>query len=236
MGKGGSAVSNYALSVDYNEAYRYMGAQGVPDEELLAELQAASDIVLESSEARVVSRVLPIKIEAGGVCLQSTGLCLGGRSIAALLHNCHSCVIFCATIGNAIEALLSRWQIKDLSFAAMLDACASSAAESLCEAVSDELHNEYSVQGQYLTDRFSPGYGDLPIFVQKDFCAVLDTARKIGVCVSEGGIMIPRKSVTAIIGISKYPQRHIGEGCKGCRLLSGCKFIESGVTCYGQAV
>ncbi|MCR5275107.1 MAG: Vitamin B12 dependent methionine synthase activation subunit, partial [Clostridiales bacterium] len=48
---------------------------------------------------------------------------------------------------------------------------------------------------------FSPGYGDLPIEVQKEFLPLLDAERRLGITLSDSYLMSPSKSVTAIIGI-----------------------------------
>lgn len=224
-----------AISISTSEAYRYLGGKGTPDEKTELELENAGKMVLNCASPRVIKRSFRID-DNSGLAVAGTPMLLEGKSIAALLNSCKDCVLFCTTIGNEIEALLRKWQIKNIAFAAMLDACASSAVESLCELVEREIYDEYKAQELYLTDRFSPGYGDFPLSVQREFCAVLDTPRKIGVCVNESGIMIPRKSVTAIIGISEHPQKHMNTGCADCRQSDGCKFRESGLTCYGQAV
>ena len=49
--------------------------------------------------------------------------------------------------------------------------------------------------------RFSPGYGDLPLDVQRPLFAALDVPRKIGVSLTDSLLMAPSKSVSAIIGI-----------------------------------
>ncbi len=58
-------------------------------------------------------------------------------------------------------------------------------------------------QALYLTDRFSPGYGDMPLAQSGQICEVLNTGRSIGLTVSQSGILMPRKSVTAVLGISR---------------------------------
>lgn len=52
-----------------------------------------------------------------------------------------------------------------------------------------------------LKPRFSAGYGDLPLEVQKDIFRVLDCPRKIGLTLNDSLLMSPTKSVTAIVGI-----------------------------------
>jgi len=223
------------IEIDINEAYRYLGCRGDIADNVKIELQNASELIKKLIKPRVVKKICYID-RKDGLSLSGTCLRLEGRNVSALLHDCDICAIFCATVGSEIEPLIRKWEIKDLAFATMLDACASSAVESLCNNVENEIFEEYSAKGCYLTDRFSPGYGDLPILIQKDFCAALDTSRKIGVSVSESGIMIPRKSITAIIGISSAEQKHYASGCKDCQFILNCKYRETGVTCYGQAV
>ena len=223
------------VHVDVHEAYRYMGCRGTIDGNIEKELQTAADLIEKHARPLFIQKICNIG-RSNGLSLTGTCLKLEGKAIDALLHDCEICAIFCATVGNDIEALIRKWQLKDLAFAAMLDACASSAVESLCDTVEKELADECRAQGLFLTDRFSPGYGDLPLSIQPDFCAVLDTSRKIGVNVNENCLMIPQKSVTAIIGISKNPQKHYNSGCCNCRLINTCKFRENGVTCYGQAI
>lgn len=223
------------ISLDINDAYRYLGGKGTPDDAECRELEAAAHAVISGVSPRAIQRSFPLR-RANGLYISGTTIKLEGKAMEALLHSSHSCILLCVTIGNEIEAMLRKWQVKDIAFAALLDACASAAVENLCEQISKKLDDEYTARGLYLTDRFSPGYGDFPISIQREFCTVLDTARKIGVCVSDSGIMIPRKSISAIIGISEQPQKHMDTGCVDCRLLDGCKFREGGLTCYGQAV
>ena len=228
-------VEKYSVHVDIYEAYRYMGGIGKPDKDLEKELRKAAEFVEKAATARVVEKICVID-RSDGLVLDGTGLKLEGKAIAALLHDSDSCVLFCATIGNDIEALIRKWQLRNLAFTSMLDACASSAVEDLCDGFQAQLERQYAAQGRFLTDRFSPGYGDLPIEIQPALCSALDTSRKIGVSVSQSGIMIPRKSVSAIIGISKNPKKHFEAGCCDCALSDTCKFRENGVTCYGQII
>lgn len=49
--------------------------------------------------------------------------------------------------------------------------------------------------------RYSPGYGNLDISIQRELLKSLDAERTIGLTASSHNILIPRKSVTAIIGV-----------------------------------
>lgn len=224
-----------SVNIDVFEAYRYMGCFNNPDDKTVDELKRASELITNNCTPRYISKICKLN-KSDGISLDGTVLKLTGKNIKAMLHDSDECIIFCATIGNGFEPLLRQWQIRDITFAAMLDACASSAIESVCNNIENYFKEKFNTEGKYLTDRFSPGYGDLPIEIQKDFCASLDTDRKIGVSVTESGIMLPRKSVTAVMGISSNVQRHRDIGCAGCVNFQNCKFREKGVTCYGQAL
>ncbi len=77
----------------------------------------------------------------------------------------------------------------------------------------DSAGEDASVTGMSLRPRFSPGYGDLPLAVQREFMTLLDCAHLIGINLNESLLMSPSKSVTAIIGI--YPSNEVSEGLHG---------------------
>ena len=55
--------------------------------------------------------------------------------------------------------------------------------------------------GKEHTRRFSPGYGDMPIEIQVDILQLLDASRRLGMVLTESNLMIPTKSITALIGM-----------------------------------
>ncbi len=221
------------IRVDFEEAYRYLGCTGVPEGEALDELTRAAALVLEAAKPKHIEKICEIEHGETPV-LAGTSFALTGRAAAELLRDSGECCIFCATLGSGVDALIRRWEVRDMAFALMLDACASSAVESLCDGIEKALHADVSQKHRHLTDRFSPGYEDLPLALQKPFCRDLDTARKIGVTVTDSNLLLPRKSVTALIGIADRPQKHREDGCEGCAAFETCKFRKNGVTCYGH--
>ncbi len=163
--------------------------------------------------------------------LAGTSVEITGNDAAALLKDCNSCIIMAATLGQKSEMLLRRAQITDMTEAVILDSCASSAIESVCEQINDDLRSEYENAGKFLTDRYSPGYGDMPLTLQPELCGLLQTEKRIGLSVSPGLTLIPSKSVTAIIGISDKPQKMREISCDLCRLRDTCKIREGGGSC-----
>ena len=89
--------------------------------------------------------------------------------------------------------------------------------------LSEEIKKQYKDSGIFVTPRFSPGYGDLNINVQRDIFTHLDLSRKIGVTLNESLIISPSKSVTAIIGLSDTNCGYYQNKCKGCNMKE-CTF------------
>ena len=113
--------------------------------------------------------------------------------------------------------------------AAMLDACGSAWVEAGCDAAEEEISARFPEL--YRTDRFSPGYGDLPLTIQKDVCALLDAPRRLGVQVTDSFLLNPSKTVTAVIGLSDRPQPARIRGCGFCNLRASCQYRKGGTTC-----
>ena len=85
--------------------------------------------------------------------------------------------------------------------------------------------------GRFLTDRFSPGYGDLPLSLQADFLRATDAGRKLGITVNDSFLMTPCKTVTAVIGLSERPQPARVRGCAHCNLRESCRLRQKGESC-----
>ena len=73
-----------------------------------------------------------------------------------------------------------------------------------------------------------------PIGVQPLVAAALDTARRAGLCVTENDLMTPRKSVTALLGLSDHPVKGRLAGCGHCVLNTRCEYRKRGKTCASE--
>jgi hypothetical protein len=126
---------------------------------------------------------------------------LKSRVIARLLERCEKVAIFALTIGNHLEDMVAYLAENKLVLqATVLDAIGSSAAERLADYVSDRIRRMANLEGFVTSWRFSPGYCDWAVSQQKMVFKALsdDTA---GIRLTESLLMIPRKSVSGIIGI-----------------------------------
>jgi len=113
---------------------------------------------------------------------------LTGESIKRHLHGFTSVLIFAVTLGEDFDRLLRQFQLTDMAGAVVLDSLAG-------EALEDFLNNKIG------KNRFSPGYGDFPLEVNRDIVETLHASKRIGLCVTDDFILTPQKSITGIAGI-----------------------------------
>lgn len=218
------------LLLNPTEILRYLGCRSPqPPEELVQSVARCSEEILAAARPKTVWRLLPLE----GVHLTGTEVTFQGDDIRRHLSGCHQVILMAATLGPEVEQLLMRAQVRDMAQALVLDSCASAAIEAVCDQLEEELRQRFLAQGEHLTDRFSPGYGDFPLGQQPELCRLLDTQRRIGLTLSTSGILIPRKSVTAVLGVSDRPRHRRSQGCEGCAMYETCQMRKGGTPCGG---
>ena len=188
---------------DRKEILRYAGAKG-ETRELSALLDECLAEAEESLSLGVCYRRFPIEKEEGRLSL---GFAETESASAALaLAGCDSILLFAATVGLGMDRLLSRYGRLSPSRALLLQAIGAERVEALCDRFLAEMGEEMQKTGGTLRPRFSPGYGDLPLALQKDIFAALDCAKRLGLTLNESLLMTPTKSVTALVGIKNGRQ------------------------------
>lgn len=217
-------------NLDFNEALRYMGCKsGVADDYTMNLLSECERLVINSSVPRYRYGVFDIQDTENSIEVKGTKLLLTGKDIKRHLNNCYGIVLMCATLSGKIDALIRKAQLEDMSKAIVINSLASVAIEQVCNKAENEIYN--ALGDCYKTWRYSPGYGDLPITLQRDILTVLDAPRKIGLCTSESMTLTPIKSVTAIIGLSHTPVSPAKRGCLSCNLKNTCQYRKVGNHC-----
>ena len=181
---------------------------------------------LSVAEPRWTWTVSPIDRAA-----RTPALAFTGQDVPALLADCDRVVFFAATLGNGLEMAIRRAQVRDMTRALVLDCCGSAAIEAVCDEAEGEILTALNDPSVYLTDRFSPGYGDLPITAQPELLAAVDGPRRIGLHLTASNILTPRKSVTALIGLADRPHNKRFRGCAYCSMFETCAYRKAGKTC-----
>ncbi len=182
------------------------------------------------------SAVLPITKTQSGIQIDNTNITLEGNDIALHLENCHSIIVFCATLGQGIDKQLLSLQLTDMASYFLLDACANSCIEQVADIAQQQIIDNFKKQNEYFTMRYSPGYGDLPLSLQPEIIKLLNTEKQIGVTCTKTYLLMPKKSITAIIGVSKVAVTGRLSTCNTCNIKDKCEYRKRGEVCNVQTI
>ena len=209
------------MELNIDEALRYLGAQGA-DDGLRAGASALAAELQQRITPRFIWRAFPIGANSAFRVPESA-------LAQSLLGGCtHAAVLVC-TLGAAFDLWMKQLSARNMARAVMLDALGSAYVEAGCDAAEEAIRARFP--GMHLTDRFSPGYGDLPLSLQMELTALAE-ANRIGVTVTPALLLAPQKSVTAIVGVAETPQPARIRGCACCPMNKSCPYRKAGTTCH----
>ena len=176
------------------EILRYAGLKtddGTPMEECICEMQDIEGAVV-FTELDIVR--LEDSIDFGAFKTSS-------KDLSKNLGSSEKVLIFAATIGILPDRLIAKYSKLSPTKAMLIQAIATERIEAFCDAFCEERRKYYTDFNLNLKPRFSPGYGDLPLELQKHIISMLDCQKYLGISLTESLLMMPSKSVTAIVGL-----------------------------------
>lgn len=191
-------INSYkAPEIDKKEILRY--ARSGENEQTVSLLDECIKETRDILSYKVCFRRFKIKRDDGGLDL---GFAVSdSHSLSLCLEGCDEIILFAATVGVSLDRLIARYNVTSPAKAIMLQAIGSERVEALCDEFCKDISRLESEKEKALRPRFSPGYGDLPLEIQREVFSALDCTKSIGISLSDGLFMTPTKSVTAIIGI-----------------------------------
>ena len=210
-----------------SEALRYMQAGDI--EETREKAEHALQLLRRIAAPKYIYRIYPLVKTQLGYRLEGANILLSGKSAETMLRGCDFAVLLMCTIGFGFEAELRKKQAVNMLDALVLDACGSALVEEGCDDAEREI--QQVLPGKYLSDRFSPGYGDLTLSLQKDILSALNAEKMLGVHLNDSLLFYPSKTVSAIIGISDNMQPARIRGCDYCSMRESCALRKRGGSC-----
>jgi hypothetical protein len=190
--------------VDKKETLRYLGYYNHPsperpkEGELLGDLQPLFDgCEREVLEAQSLKACYDIYDILWGESLNLGFATVESEALKKNLLGCKKIVLFAATAGAGIDRLILKYNKLSPARAVVVQAMGAALIEQWCDIIHEGFKKEYGAN----PSRFSCGYGDLPLTLQRDIFAALSVSKNIGIALSDNCFMTPSKSVTAIIGI-----------------------------------
>lgn len=180
-------------------AARYLGIRGAPEGRALEVLKAAYPLALEASRTRSLLRRAPVRVQ-GVRLFWADALEIPSRSLCRLFGGAREGLALAITLGAAVDALIRRLMLTDPALGAAVGACASAHVDDEIDRLLAGQAEPLSRVGLALSPRFSLGYGDAPLECQGPLLDWLQ-ARRIGIGLTSGGLMLPEKSVTALVAL-----------------------------------
>ncbi|WP_066501541.1 vitamin B12 dependent-methionine synthase activation domain-containing protein [Abyssisolibacter fermentans] len=225
-------IKKISLDIEKKEVLRYLGYKNCSIDEITKRIiEFSIKEIKELCEFKYVFNIFDIKKLNHNIYVTGSVCKLNGNDIFNHLKTSDKCAIMAVTLGNEVDKKIRYYSNIDITKSIIFDACASVAVENLCDSVENIIKRIAFDSGYYTTTRFSPGYGDFPIDSQFEILEILKAPTQIGLTVTEKNILIPRKSVTAIIGFSKSKDKS-DFGCKKCKMFNNCTYAKRGEECH----
>jgi hypothetical protein len=152
-----------------------------------------------AARCRAVWRYYPLKADGEGLDLGFAKT--DSRDLKNHLAGCGEILLFACTAGAEMDRRIARAKLQSPAKGLLMHAIGAQQVEGGCDRLCERLKERFPEK--QLTDRFSPGYGDLPLEMQRDVMEALDCAGILGITLTDSLLMIPGKSVTGIIGMKE---------------------------------
>ena len=210
------AIYNARLTaIDASETRRYAGLSKAAnfDERSIVEACEEAGLLIE---VRGIWKMYDYD-SARSMIMSEPPVAIVGRSIEKHLSKCERVVCMAVTVGEAIEReVTSKFGGKEYVKAMLLDAAATTAVEQAADQMEQAIRREVEREGFSMRSRYSPGYGDWGLDQQKELFR-LTGASEIGMRLSTALMLMPRKSVTAIIGLTRATvEKKSTHDCAAC--------------------
>jgi hypothetical protein len=213
------------VEINREEVLRYLGHRNQKlDDKLVETVEECVEEIKRIASPKYTFKTFFITSREPEINLENGLFELPGKAISRHLTGSCECILMAATLGFEVDKKIRYYEKIDLAKAMVLDACATAYIEEVCDRLCKDIEKDGSAQGKSLTGRFSPGYGDLPIQIQKGFLNVLDAGKRIGLAASSANILMPRKSVTAVVGIVDGTCGKAQSGCSVCSKRNECAY------------
>lgn len=219
------------FKISKSETLRYLGYHGQEFDEVTGRrIDAMIDRCLKVARPRYVYNFFKINSTSEGIHLLGTDVTFLGRDIASHLNGADALVLMAVTLGHECERELCTLEAKSVADAVCFNAASIALTEEVADRCQQEIAALYRPEGYFINARYSPGYGDFPLSQQSEVLRLLNAEVRLGITLTPGDLMLPRKSVTAALGLFKEEQAE-RTSCLSCVMKDYCEFRKNGEHC-----
>lgn len=218
--------------INKKEVLRYLGYKNQAIDEITNKLiEQSMEEIKKITNERYVYKLFDISRENNKIFLKESNFELMGEDIKKHLKNSDQCILMAITLGHDVDTRIRYYEKISMDKALILDACASTIIEEISDRLCKEIEENLKKNNKALTRRYSPGYGDLSLDIQGEFLSIIDAKKTIGLTSTSNSILIPRKSITAIMGIVDIKNRKRINNCINCNNYNSCIFSKGDENC-----
>ena len=186
-------ASPSSLHIKVREVLRYLNVKE-PDEAFLSLLYDCIEQCRRVIMPKAVYIKCPVSLDGSRVTMGA--LDMNSAKLSAFLEGAEEAYLFVATLGAMADREVNKYLRAEPSRGVILNAVMVAFIEEFCDKL-----NGYLLGVDASTKRFSPGYGDLALEHQREVLTLLDAQRTVGITLTDTYLMVPTKSVSAIVGI-----------------------------------
>lgn len=150
---------------------------------------------------------------------------LHGSALSSVFAQARELAVLVCTIGSNLENKVTEYFAQGQPLQGLLlDSIGNAAVESLVQESCEVIKHEALLHGNLVSSPLSPGGRDFPISEQWHLFKLVQ-AQEIGVNLTSSGMMMPRKSISAVIGIGPHMKTWTkAESCARCNFNQTCRF------------
>ena len=210
------------IKFDRKEILRYMDVLYC-DARLDEMIDRAEKEVISVSKPRYISKYISLQPDPSSGQVKLAGTIVFSLDLAKHLRGCSEGVLLACTLGADVDRLVKRYSITEPPMLPVIQSVSASYIELYIDYVQKDIEDQAAKKNLFLRPRYSPGYGDFELNNQRFIFDFLEITKRIGVGLTEHYLMVPTKSVTAIIGLSDNPLTCNVNKCLSCK-KNNCPF------------
>lgn len=200
--------------INYEDVFSYLGYKNACADENTAKI---IDEIAEKAKTvcpKSVYQIFPCEVFEDYTVI--AGVKFKSRALTSHIKGCTKACLMAVTLGTAADNFAKAYAAVDSGKMMIAQAVLSVMAEQAAEDLSSEIKRIAQKEKMHTRARFSPGYSDLPLSAGKNICDILSADKRIGITFTDAYMMIPSKSITAVIGIGNAMCRENENKCRLC--------------------
>jgi hypothetical protein len=147
---------------------------------------------------------------------------LSGPLVARHLAGAYRLIAVICTIGDELETIVSQKLKDEPLYALALDGLGNAAVECLSQAVCQHIGEQILTEPNAASTPLSPGHPEWPVDIGQPEIFNLMDAATAGVTLMPSSMMVPKKSMSFIVGIG--PNMEQTGMCEICSLKETCRY------------